>query len=596
MEKGQFVKLKIDDMTGDGEGLGKMPEGPAVFVRGAVAGDVVSVKLTKVKKRYAFGQLMEILKPSEKRTKGFCSLQEECGGCPYGKLTYNAQALIKEKHVKDALVRIAGIKNPKVNEILFNPVKFHYRNKATMPIWAGGVITRKGGISENLGEPSIGFYRTKSREVINCSECMLQQEPVTAVSEAIRVFMKSDNITAYDPKWERGLLRRVTVRTSAETGEVMVILVINGNGIPNGAKLIEMMDSAVYETGYSLESVILNINKDKDAVYGDKNITIAGKPVIKELVCGMNFEISPLSFFQVNSVQMENLYNLVAKYADLKGGETILDLYCGAGTIGLWLLNDLRHKIHNDIISERIFETTRVLGIESSKSSITDANRNAVINGFVNARYVHGKSEDMLPKLMRAGELKDESLRVKSADVVILDPPRAGCRENLLQTVVDAKPEKIVYVSCDPATMARDIKFLSKKRYGFIEATPVEMFSWTGHVETVVLLSHKKPDSQINVKVEFVEGEDKFPIDKIADRAEKYKPKEKITYKMIQTYIKEKFGFKIHTSYIAEVKRNMGIHMQTEVRSEEKLKHRKPHPPEEKVEVIKKALLHFELI
>ena len=153
--------------------------------------------------------------------------------------------------------------------------------------------------------------------------------------------MKSDNITAYDPKWERGLLRRVTVRTSAETGEVMVILVINGNGIPNGAKLIEMMDSAVYETGYSLESVILNINKDKDAVYGDKNITIAGKPVIKESVCGMNFEISPLSFFQVNSVQMENLYNLVAKYADLKGGETILDLYCGAGTIGLWLLNDL---------------------------------------------------------------------------------------------------------------------------------------------------------------------------------------------------------------------------------------------------------------
>ncbi|MDY2960509.1 MAG: 23S rRNA (uracil(1939)-C(5))-methyltransferase RlmD, partial [Hornefia sp.] len=529
MEKGQFVELRIDDMTVDGQGLGRMPEGPAVFVRGAVIGDVVSAKLTKIKRRYALGKLEKVIEASEHRREGFCDLQEECGGCPYGKLTYEMQAALKEKHVKDALIRIAGIEFPKVNEIVKNPVEFGYRNKAVMPIWTGGIITRKGGIVENLGEPSIGFYKAKSHEVVDCHVCMLQPEPVRAVSEAVRTFMKADNITAYDPKWEKGLMRSVTVRTTPGTGEVMVIFVINGKGIPNAQKLIDMLDEAVCKSGYLLESVILNINRNKKETYGERNITLAGKPTIKETAGGMEFEISPLSFFQVNTAQMEKLYDLIADYAKLSGGETILDLYCGAGTIGLWLLNSLRHRMKNGDVSEKAFSDTRVIGIESSKSSILDANRNAVINGFVNARYVRGKSEEELPKLMGEALLKDEALRVKAADLVILDPPRSGCREELLKTVSDACPEKIVYVSCDPATMARDIKLLAKRGYAFVEATPVDMFSWTGHVESIVLLSHKSPDSHIDVKVEFGEGEEKVPLDKIAERAKQYQPAPRVT-------------------------------------------------------------------
>ena len=415
--------------------------------------------------------------------------------------------------------------------------------------------------------------------------------------------MISDNITAYDPKWEKGLLRHLVVKTARGTGEVMVILVINGKGIPNAEKLVEMLDDAIYnlpprEDGveYNLESVILNVNKaegkgskgkkdqkggkpDKGqaasrgqrggSIFGQECITLAGKPTILEQVGNLKFEISPLSFYQVNPVQMEALYNKAIEYADLSGDETVLDLYCGVGTIGLFAAREMERKqqeragldsdehgvvlqsngndefmeeelaagktaavmsedslvaeTETDINIEKSFDFVenrqmtmnagRVIGIESVKEAVLDANRNAVINGIVNARYVCGKAEEVLPlmvqndltddvsKVGREGaengkaETKpavkiDDSLKIDHADVVFLDPPRAGCDERLLEAVVSVEPERIVYVSCDPATLARDVKYLTGNGYAFVEGTPVDMFPWTGSIETVILLSH----------------------------------------------------------------------------------------------------------
>lgn len=422
-----------------------------------------------------------------------------CGGCTYGNLSYEGQLIVKEKHVRDKLTRIGEIEDPTVREIVSAERVDRYRNKATMPISTGGIITRKGGILENLDDPKIGFFAPKSHDVIDCQDCFLQSVPAMAAADAVRRFMEEDNITAYDPKWEKGLMRHMVVKTAFGTGEVMVMLVINGKGIPNGQKLVEMLDDAIYnlppdENGmyYNLESVIVNINKGKTTeTFGEENVVLAGKPVIKDKgVYDLNFEISPLAFYQVNPEQTEKLYKKAMEYADIRGGETVLDLYCGVGTIGLCAAT---------------VGANRVIGIEAVRSAVLDANRNAVINGIVNARFVCGKAEVELARLMgqpeiswelskqKADEIKeaDEDLRIEKADVVFLDPPRAGCETDLLDAVVLAEPERIVYISCDPGTLSRDVKYLRERGYKFIEATPVDMFPHTKHVETVVLMSRK---------------------------------------------------------------------------------------------------------
>ena len=648
MEKGQIVELTIEDMSAEGRGIGKIYDderGFAVFVQDTVVGDRAKVELTKVKKNYAFGRVSEMLALSPDRQESFCPHSGLCGGCVYSQLSYEAQLALKEKQVREKLVRLGGLTDPVIMPIIgmgsedATEVPFRYRNKASMPVSTGGLITQKGGIVKPVHEPRVGFYRPKSHDVVDCTDCLLQSEPAMAAAAALRKFMEEDHITSYDPRWEKGLMRHMIVRTAAGTGEVMVILVINGKAIPNAPKLIEMLDEAiynvpVYEDGplagveFNLESVIVNINKSKNLegqILGEECITIAGKPTITEEVGGLSFEISPLSFYQVNREQMVRLYEKALEYASLKGDETVLDLYCGVGTIGLFAAAEMNRRtaelnaaaaagqaVENAASGQNaaaLSGTTasgqaaadkspgRVIGIESVKGAVLDANRNATINGIVNARYVCGKAEEELPKMVDPkSELKDESLRVTHADVVILDPPRAGCEQPLLEAVVKAAPERIVYVSCDPATLARDIKWLGEHGYEFKEATPCDMFPWTGHVETVVLLSHKKPDGHINVKVEFGEGEGKVPLDNIAKRAEEYKPKERVTYKMIKEYIEAKYGFKVHTAYIAEVKRDLGLPMYDAPNAVEELKQPRKHPTAEKVEAIKDALKHFEVI
>ena len=474
-EKGQICEIEIIDISDQGQGIGRA-EGMAVFVQNAVVGDVVKVQLTKVKKNYAFAKLLEVVKPSEHRIEPLCQdgFPQGCGGCSLARLDYEGQLELKEKQVRDKLTRLGGLEDPVVCDIIGMDEPFYYRNKAQFPISTGGIITRKGGIVENLGEPAVGFYKPRSHEVVNCYDCMLQSPAAMAAADALRQFMEEDNITAWDERWEKGLMRHLIVKTAFSTGEVMVVLVINGKGIPNAAKLIEMLDDAIYEAGFSLESVVLNVNKKKTSeIMGDECIPIAGKQTINEVVGDLTFEISPMSFYQVNPVQMEKLYDKALEYAALTGTETVLDLYCGIGTIGLYCAKD----------------AGKIVGIEVVKNAVLDANRNAVINGIVNARYICGKAEEEMPRLLRVDDPSDEIANaVKSADVVILDPPRAGCRPELLDAVVEVAPDRIVYISCDPATLARDIKTLGEKGYQFVEATPVDMFPWSGHCEVVSLI------------------------------------------------------------------------------------------------------------
>lgn len=471
MEKGQIVEINIEDMTSEGKGIGKV-DGMAVFVENAVLGDQVKAELTKVKKNYAFAKTVELISPSEDRVDSQCPYSGQCGGCALGTLSYKAQLALKEKQVRDKLIRLAGISEPKVNHIVGMEDPFRYRNKGQFAVSTDGIITKKGGIVEPVSEPKIGFRMEKSHQVIDTEDCQLQSKAAMAAVDALREFMKQDNITSFDPKWQKGLMRHLIVKTAINTLEVMVILVINGKGIPNAQKLVEMLDDAIYEAGFNLESVVINVNKSGDlrgSILGDECITLAGKPSITDTFSGLNFEISPLAFYQVNTQQMEKLYQIAINYAGLTGKETVLDLYCGVGTIGLLCAAKAKE----------------VIGIESVKGAVIDANRNAVINGIVNARYFCGKAEEELPKIL-SGEI--EGVKIDSVDVAILDPPRAGCDERLLEAVVNSMADKIVYVSCDPATQARDIKYLMQNGYEFIEATPVDQFCHTSHVECVAYL------------------------------------------------------------------------------------------------------------
>ena len=510
-EKGQEIEIEIIDMSEQGRGIGKS-EGFTFFVKGAVYGDKVKAVVTKVKKNYGFAQVLEILEESSFRRDFQCPYVERCGGCSLAGLTYEGQLKLKEKQVEDKIKRIAGIDNPLIREIVPSENQTRYRNKAVMAISQKEMgknknskdrnkNKKKGKISKsqsnNLNlhkaEPLIGFYQAGSRQVLNVDDCLLQAPPVAAVAGALRQFIEEDHITIYNDETGKGLLRHLIVRVAEGTGDVMVTLVINGKCIPNGEKLVTMLDDAIYNlperidgSYYGLESVMINIDKTKDSetkisgIYGNKTEILAGKSVIEDVTEELKYEISPLAFYQVNSKTTEKLYDIAMDLADIKGGETVLDLYCGVGTIGLKACKRGAGK---------------VIGIESVKPAVIDANRNAVINDIIPARYVTGKAEEELPKLLKgegAAE-KDSWLAVDKIDVAFIDPPRKGCEKELLDAVVQAEPERIVYVSCDPGTLARDIAYIRENGYEFVEAVPVDMFPQTVHVESVVLMTRVSP-------------------------------------------------------------------------------------------------------
>ena len=554
--KNDIVTLKIEDCGIDGEGIGKA-DGFTVFVKDAVIGDTVRAKIMKAKKNYGYGRLEEIITPSPDRVEPKCQFARQCGGCQLQALSYEKQLEFKTSKVRGHLERIGGFTDIPMEKILGMDQPFHYRNKAQFPV----------GKSKD-GRIITGFYAGRTHSIIENRDCALGVTRNKEVLDRVIAHMEKFHIQPYDENTGKGLVRHVLIRYGFFTDEMMVCLIINGEKLPGEEALVKSLRQ-IPET----VSVMVNVNKKRNnVILGEKVRLLWGQPYITDKIGEISYQISPLSFFQVNPYQTGRLYGKALEYAQLSGNETVWDLYCGIGTISLFLAQKAK----------------MVRGVEIIPAAIENAKENARLNGFANTEFFVGKAEEVLPEqFARTGE---------RADVIVVDPPRKGCDETLLSTIIEMQPDRVVYVSCDSATLARDLKYLCERGYELKKVCPVDMFPNTVSVETVVLLSHKKPDGHINVKVEFGEGEGKVPLDNIAKRAESYKPKERVTYKMIKEYIEAKYGFKVHTAYIAEVKRDLGLPMYDAPNAVEELKQPRKHPTAEKVEAIKDALKHFEVI
>ncbi len=539
--KNDIVTVKIEDIGTEGEGIGKL-EGFTLFVKDAVMGDVVEARLVKVKKNYAYARLEKVLTSSPLRVKPVCPYHKQCGGCQIQAMSYEAQLQFKENKVKNNLVRIGGFDQLFIESVM-EPVvgmeqPWHYRNKAQFPVGTdkdGRIIT--------------GFYAGRTHSIIANTDCALGVEENEPILQKVLAYMQNEKVSAYDETTGQGLVRHILIRKGFTSGEIMVCLVINGKSLPKEDRLVSTLREIP-----GMTSIWLNYNtKNTNVIMGTEGRVLWGQNTITDVIhrrsieeinsgkdClrydskenapqGITFAISPLSFYQVNPIQTEKLYSLALEYAGLTGEETVWDLYCGIGTISLFMAQCAK-EVH---------------GVEIVPQAIEDARKNAERNHIENAAFYVGKAEEVLPRLYEEEHI--------FADVICVDPPRKGCDEACLNTIIKMAPKRIVYVSCDSATLARDLKYLCENGYEIRKVRAVDQFGQTVHVETVVLLSHKKPDGHINVKVEFGEGEGKVPLDNIAKRAESYKPKERVTYKMIKEYIEAKYGFKVHTAYIADV-------------------------------------------
>lgn len=577
MQKNEVAIVTIEDIGVNGEGIGKV-DGYTLFIKDAVIGDVAEVKVMKAKKNYGYARLMQVITPSEYRVEPRCNFARKCGGCQIQEMSYEQQLAFKQKKVRDNLERIGGF-SPELLDETMEPIvgmqePFCYRNKAQFPFG-----------TDKDGNPITGFYAGRTHDIIANTDCALGVPANREILEIILRFMRKYQIPSYDEKTGEGLIRHALIRYGFATKEIMVCLVINRaeekmhaqkEWIPHQNELVEMLTAIK-----GMTSITVSPNQKRtNVIMGDSYKVLWGQGTITDYIGNVKYQISPLSFYQVNPVQTEKLYKLALEYAGLQGEETVWDLYCGIGTISLFLAQKAKE----------------VRGVEIVPQAIEDARRNAEMNDIQNAEFYVGKAEEVLPEYYEKYQ-KAHSGETARADVIVVDPPRKGCEESLLKTMLDMKPERIVYVSCDSATLARDLKYLCENgEYEVKKWRAVDQFPMTVHVESIVLLSHKSPDSHIDVKVEFGEGEEKVPLDKIAERAKQYQPAPRVTYKMIQEYIEEKYGFKVHTAYIAEVKRNLGLPMYDAPNMVEELKQPRRHPTAEKVEAIKDALKHFGVI
>ncbi len=467
MQKGEVYEIQITDLSTDGRGIGRI-EGMVTFVPGLVPGDTARILITKVRKHIAEGKMDELLAPSSHRVEPRCRYDSQCGGCAMQSLNYDYQVILKNEQVRSQMERLYGGTLPEFDEPVGMENPWKYRNKTEFGLYAGGVLTdERTGAARNTGKLRVGYYDRGSGRVADIRECLIQSEAAEMAAYGLRRYIQESGMTVYDPKTRRGKLRRMIVRVGAASGEVMVILVVNGKKIRNPELLAEILDEAVTGSGeYELCSIVLEYNTNKNVAIPGKFEVIAGKRTIRDTVAGMELEISPQSFYQVNPEMMEPLYRTVLEYADLQGTETIFDLYCGAGTIGLYCAGHAQY----------------VWGIETVEQAILDANRNAVLNGAVNIQFLHGKAEEKIHELL------GQSIR---PDVVILDPPRAGCKPELLETILQLAPEKVIYVSCDPATQARDLRILAPENgvYRVSRVRVIDQFCHTMRAECVALMS-----------------------------------------------------------------------------------------------------------
>ena len=463
VKKNDEYVVDITGMTHEGLGVGRIGE-LAVFVKDALPGETVRVKVILLKKTYAVGKMMEIIKKSDERTEPVCPVYKRCGGCSLQHMSYTAQLEFKTNQVKDAIKRIAGLENVKVLDTIGMKEPYNYRNKVQYPV----------GIQDN--KPVIGFYARRSHDIVVSDICVIQDSISDKVKKVISDFLNHSEqdkfplhrpgipyVSVYDEKTGKGLIRHILVKKAFATGEVMVVVVINGYELPGSNTLVEMLLDNIP----GLKSVMLNVNTQKtNTVLGNKNITLFGQDYIVDYIGKYKFRISPHSFYQVNPVQTKVLYDKVLEYAGLSGKETVFDIYSGIGTISLFL-SEAAKEVH---------------GIEVVEDAVEDARQNAVLNGIGNVHFHLGGAEEVVPELYKQG---------LTADVVVVDPPRKGCDEKVLETCAEMKPERLIYVSCNPATLARDLKYLAEKGFSVQQVQPVDMFPQTCHVECVVSLKRK---------------------------------------------------------------------------------------------------------
>ena len=450
LEKNDIVTVMIEDITTSGEGIGKV-DGYTLFIKDTVIGDLAEVKIIKAKKTYGYGKLMKIVTPSQNRVEPRCPVAKTCGGCQIQEMNYDSQLLYKQNVVINNLKRIGGLSDFEMCPIIGMDEPYNFRNKAQYPVG-----------QDNNGKLVMGFYAAHSHVIVDNMDCCIGAPINAGILAKVKDFMLTYNIKPYNEFEHTGLVRNILIRVGATSGQVMVCVVINGKFLPNSDELVKSLLEVE-----GIESIMININKEKtNVILGKKVKLLWGKPYIEDYIGSIKYQISPLSFFQVNPKQTEKLYNKALEYADLSGDETVWDLYCGIGTISLFLANKAK----------------KVYGVEIVPEAIDDARTNATINNISNAEFFVGKAEEVLPAYYE--EHKDEY-----ADVIIVDPPRKGCEEELLKTIVSMAPTKVVYISCDSATLARDLKFMCENGYKVIKVQPVDQFGHSVHVETVILMT-----------------------------------------------------------------------------------------------------------
>ncbi|MCD8132548.1 MAG: 23S rRNA (uracil(1939)-C(5))-methyltransferase RlmD [Clostridiales bacterium] len=548
MKKNDEFIIDIEDMSVDGAGIGKY-EGMTFFVKDALIGDRARVRTVKLKKTWGYARMMELLSPSPDRVKPPCPYHRQCGGCQIQALSYEKQLEFKQRKVENNLRRIGGFDEIPMEPIFGMEEPFHYRNKSQYPV----------GTDRN-GKIITGFYAGRTHQIIPNRDCALGVPVNREILDIVISYMERYHVSAYDEKTGQGIVRHVLIRYGFRTDEIMVCLIINGAKLPHEKELIRELCAL-----QGMTSISVNVNMNQtNVILGTETRLLWGQLFITDYIGNVKYQISPVSFFQVNSVQTEALYRIALEYADLHGTETVWDLYCGIGTISLFLAQRAR----------------QVYGVEIVPQAVEDARQNAKLNGIENAAFFEGKAEEVLPEFY---EKEAQAGRQPRADVIVVDPPRKGCDERLLRTILQMRPERIVYVSCDSATLARDLKVLCEGEYRVERVRAVDNFCQTVHVETVVALSQRKPDDYIEV-------------DLYLDELDATSAELKATYEEIKDYVLKEFGLKVSSLYISQIKRKCGLEVGPNYNHAKTDSARVPQCPPEKEEAIRAALKHFAMI
>ena len=543
LAKNKIYRCQITDYTSDGTGFAKI-EGRAVFVPRTAVGDQCDVRIVKVTKNVAFGRMEKLVVPSAARMTPACPVADKCGGCCYQHITYEEELRAKEKKVRDALTRIGGQDGAKLLGITGAPTTEHYRNKAQYPVGRdrdGNIVT--------------GFYRPRSHDIVPVEQCLIQSEKADRIAAAVRGWMRDYDVPPYDYGTKRGAVRHIYVRVGEKSGESQLTLIAATRKMP----ALDELTRRLREQEPSLTGILLNHNQRGDnVILGDKTDVLWGEPMLEDRLCGHSFLLSPEAFYQVNHAQAEKLYACALDFAELTGQETVIDLYCGAGTITLALAEQAK----------------QVIGVEIVPEAVENAKQNAARNGMDNVEFLCADAGQAARQLAQRGV---------APDVLVVDPPRKGLDELARDAILRMLPPRVVYVSCDPATLARDIAELCGAGYVLERAQAFDLFPRTNHVETVVLLSQQKPDDTIEIDLDL-------------DELDATTAETKATYEEIKAYVWDKHHLKVSSLYISQVKRKCGLEVGQNYNLSKSENPKVPKCPPEKEAAIMDALKHFQMI